>query len=177
MNHQPIQWFRDFDDRILKGSHDRVSYHAMRKHERTVPLPFLPLDDSVKPLTKSDVRCQLKRYLALFEDPNSVMVCEELRSVVCGTTKLEDWLQSTGMQSGSGRTYNRELFGVPDRMMWVTGVTLFERAKELEDLGMEAIADTFPDFRVNKVDSALNKRYIGPDQPNGCYWQAVRAYT
>ena len=61
-------------------------------------------------------------------------------------------------------------------MLWVTGVTLFDRAKELEDWGMEAIAETFPDFRVNKVDSALNKRYIGPDQPNGCYWQAVRAY-
>ena len=104
------------------------------------------------------------------------MVCEELRSVVCGTTKLEGWLQSTGMQSGSGRTYNRELFGVPDRMMWVTGVTLFERAKELEDWGMEAIEETFPDFKVNKVDSALNKRYIGIDQPNGCYWQAIRSY-
>ena len=60
--------------------------------------------------------------------------------------------------------------------MWVTGVTLFERAKELEDWGMEAIAETFPYFCVNKVDSALNKRYIGPDQPNGCYWQAIRSY-
>ena len=119
---------------------------------------------------------QLKRYLALFEDPNSVTVCEELRSAVCGTTKLKGWLKSTGMQSGTGRKYNRKLFDIADRMLWVTGVTLFDRARELEDWGMEAITDTFPDFIVNKIDSALNKRYVGPDQPNGCYWQPVRAY-
>ena len=129
-----------------------------------------------KPLTKSDVRSQLAKYIALFEDPNSVMVCEEVRSIMCGTAKLEGWLKSTGMQSGTGRKYNRKLFSVPDRMLWVTGVTLFERAKELDDWGMKAIEETFPDFKVNKVDSGLNKRYIGPDQPNGCYWQAVRAY-
>ena len=81
-----IQWFRAIDDRILKGSRDNVSFHNFQKHAFTVPLPFLPLDDSVKPLTKSDVRSQLKKCLAVFEDPNSVMVCEELRSVVCGTT-------------------------------------------------------------------------------------------
>ena len=70
---------------------------------------------------------------------------------------------------GTGRKYNRKLFGVPDRMLWVTGVTLFERAKELEDWGMEVIAEAFPDFCVNKVDSALSKKYISIDQPNGCY--------
>ena len=80
-------------------------------------------------------RSQLKKYLALFEDPNSGVVLEELRSVVCDTTKLKSWLSSTGMQSGSGHKYNRELFGVPDRMLWVTGVTRVERARELEDLG------------------------------------------
>ena len=61
-------------------------------------------------------------------------------------------------------------------MLWVTGVTLFERARELEDWGMEVIADAFPDFSVNKVDSALNSKYVSTDQPNGCYWQAVRSY-
>ena len=60
--------------------------------------------------------------------------------------------------------------------MWVTGVTLFERARELEDWGMEVIADAFPDFRVNKSDSALNPKCVSTDHPNGCYWQAVRAY-
>ena len=88
--------FREFEDRILKGSHDRVNYHVLKKHERTVLLPFLRLDDSVKLLTKSDVRRQLKGYLDVFEDPNSWAVLEELRSVVCGTTKLKNWLQSTG---------------------------------------------------------------------------------
>ena len=53
------------------------------------------------------------------------MVLEELRSIVCGTAKFEDWLKSTGMQSGAGHAYNRKMFGVPDRMLWVTGVTLF----------------------------------------------------
>ena len=87
------------EDRILKGSRDRVTFHALKEHERTVPLPFLALDDSVKPLTKSDidVRSQLTKYIALFEDPNSGVVLEELRSVVCGTTKLKGWLTSTGM--------------------------------------------------------------------------------
>ena len=81
------------------------------------------------------------------------------------------------MQRGSGRTYNRKLFGVPDKMFWVTGVTLFERAKRLEDWGMGVIAEAFQDFRLNKMDSGLNKRYISIDLPNGCYWQAVRPYS
>ena len=75
------------------------------------------------------------------------------------------------MQSGSGRTYNRNPFRVPDRMLLVTGVTRFERAKELEDWGMEVIADAFLDFCLNKVDSALHKKHISIDQPSGCYWQ------
>ena len=61
-------------------------------------------------------------------------------------------------------------------MLWVTAVTLFDRARELEDWGMEAITETFPGFIVNKIDSALSKRYVSLDQPNECYWQPVREY-
>ena len=85
-------------------------------------------------------------------------------------------MKSTIAQHG-GRTYNRQLFGLPDRMMWVVGVTDFERAQELEDWGMEVIAEVYPDFCVNKNGSCLSKKCISLGQPNGCYFQPVRPYS
>ena len=95
---------------------------------------------------QEDANIQLQKYIALFTDPNSVMVSDKPHSVVAGCAKLKGWRHSTGMQSGSGRMCNRKLFGVPDRMLWETGVTCFDRtcAQELEDWGIEAIAVAFP---------------------------------
>ena len=42
---------------------------------------------------------------------------------------------------------------------------------------MEVIAEEFPNYSLNKIDSALNKRYTSIDHPNGCYLQAVRSYS
>ena len=121
----------------------------------------------------SGIRSQLKKFIAVFKDPNSVVVCKELKALVCGTTKLEGWIRSTGQQSGSGRTYHRKLFGIPDRMLWVTGVTCFERAQVLEDWGIVAIRELYSDFRVNKNGSCMSDKHISPEQPNGRYWQAT----
>ena len=50
------------------------------------------------------------------------------------------------------------------------------RAQVLEDWGMDTIVAAFPNFKVNKNASALANRSIDAEQPNGCYWQPVRAY-
>ena len=55
VNHKPIQWFREFDDRIQTASYDNVGWRALKKHYSTVPLPFLPLDDSQEDVTEEDV--------------------------------------------------------------------------------------------------------------------------
>ena len=59
------------------------------------------------------------------------------------------------------------------QLVWVTGVTFFERA---EDWGMVAIRELYPDFCVNKNGSCMTEKNVSPEQPNGCYWQPVRAY-
>ena len=83
---------------------------------------------------------------------------------------------STRNQRG-GRTYNRKLFGLPDRMLWVTGLIRYERARELEDWAMDAISEIFPKFRVNKNASCLTEKNFNSGRPNGCYFQPVRPYS
>ena len=179
--HEPISFFREFDARILAKDHERVSYHYMEQYVNSVPLPFEPLDDSETPLTQADVASQLAAYIAAFEDPDSKMVCESIRSVVCGTASLSTWLTSTNAQGGgpktNSRTYNRKLFSGADRMLWVTGVTCPRRAQVLEDWGMDEIALVFKDFRVNKNASVVTGIHIHAKQITGCYWQAVRPYS
>ena len=105
------------------------------------------------------------------------MVLDKAESVVAGCAILDVWLKSTRNQGG-GRTYNRKLFGLPDRMLWVTGIIRYERARELEDWAMDAIRDVFPPkFRVNKNASCLTEKNFSSDRPNGSYFQAVRSYS
>ena len=56
---------------------------------------------------------------------------------------LDGWIMSTRNQRG-GCTHNRKLFGLPDRMLWVTGLIRYERARELEYWAMDAISEIFP---------------------------------
>ena len=93
------------------------------------------------------------------------MVLDKVESVVAGCSSLDIWLTSTRNQGG-GRMYNKTLFGLPDRMMWVTGLIRFERAREL-----------IPKFLVNKNASCLVEKNFSADRPNGSYFQAVRSYS
>ena len=104
------------------------------------------------------------------------MVLAKVESTVAGCAILDRWLQST-MNQGGGRSYNRRLFGLPDRMLWVTGIIRFDRARELENWAMDAIAEAFPKFRVNKNANCLVEENFSSDRPNGSYFQAVRPYT
>ena len=89
---------------------------------------------------------------------------------------LDIWLKNT-RNRGVGRTYNRRLFGLPDRMLWVTGLTHYERARELEDWAMDAISEIFPKSRVNKNASCLTLKNFKYGRPNGGYFQPVRPYS
>ena len=104
------------------------------------------------------------------------MVLDKVESLVAGCAILDQWLKSTSNQ-GSGRTYNRKLFGLPDRMLWVTGIIHYERAKELEDWAMDVISEIFPKFRVNKNASCLTEKNFNSSRPNGSYLQPVRPYS
>ena len=115
-------------------------------------------------------------YVACFADPNSVLVLDHVESVVAGCAILDGWLKST-MHQGGGRSYHRKLFGLPDRMLWVTGLIHYERARELEDWAMEAISEIFPKFRVNKNASCLVAKNFSSDRPTGSYLQPVRPYS
>ena len=61
-------------------------------------------------------------------------------------------------------------------MLWATGITRYERARDLEDWAMDAIAEIFPRFRVNKNASCLTEKNFSAGRPNGCYFQPVRPY-
>ena len=62
-------------------------------------------------------------------------------------------------------------------MLWVTGAKRFERAIELEDWAMDAIAEISPKFRVNKNASCLTAKNFSSHRPNGSYFQPVRPYS
>jgi hypothetical protein len=134
------------------------------------------LDDSQEDVTEEEVKRKVQEYVACFADPNSVMVLDHVESVVAGCAILDGWLKST-MNQGGGRSYPRKLFGLPDRMLWVTGLIHYERARELEDWAMAAISEIFPKFRVNKNASCLTAKNFSSDRPTGSYLQPVRPYS
>ena len=59
-------------------------------------------------------------------------------------------------------------------MLWVTGPTRFERARELEDWAMDAIAEVFPKFRVGKNARCLTEKNFSSDRPNGSSFQPIK---
>ena len=67
---------------MLPTSYDDVGWGALRKHCSTVPLRFLPLDDSLEDVTKEAVKRKVQECLACFSDPNSVMVLDNVESLV-----------------------------------------------------------------------------------------------
>ena len=95
----------------MAASYESVSPPSLKVHEGTVPLPFLPLDDSQGDVTKEDVKRKVQEYLACFSDPNSVMVLDHVESLVTGCSMLDTWLTSTRNQGG-GRTLSSGKFSV-----------------------------------------------------------------
>ena len=73
------------------------------------------------------------------------------------------------------------MYGLPDRMhdrmMWATGIIHFDRARELEDWAMDAIAEVLLKFRVNKNAICLVEKNFSADRPNGSYFQPVWPYS
>ena len=112
-------------------------------------------------------------YRPFTED--GVTVLPELKSMVVGMAKQDQWLKSTGANSGSGRHYNDELFCKADRMAWVYNVTEWRMARQLEDDAMLAIKNVFG-FYVHQNASDIHRKAVSDTKPHAGYFMAIRDF-
>ena len=99
---------------------EMVYGRAFRKHWKTLPCPLHPLDNNKQTITYEDVVEWLQRYKALFAEEDNAY---------CRIAMQSAWLRSTGNVGGTGRSYDPALFCMPDRMVWVTGLTDVRRGR------------------------------------------------
>ena len=176
------QKFRDWDAKNQNNATTAPSGQPFTAQglKQSVDIPLQPLDASTIPAYHDGISYYslvlpiVQQYRNLFTE-DGVTVLPELKSMMVGLAKQDQWLRSTQPNSSSGRHYNDELFCKADIMAWVYNVTDFRMARQLEDDAMLAISNVFG-FVANRDPSAMHRKSVSDKLPHAGYFMAIRQY-
>jgi len=176
------QKFRDWDAKNQNNATTAPSGQPFTAQglKQSVDIPLQPLDASTIPAYHDGISYYslvlpiVQQYRNLFTE-DGVTVLPELKSMMVGLAKQDQWLRSTQPNSSSGRHYNDELFCKADRMAWVYNVTEWRMARQLEDDAMLAIKKVFG-FYVHQNASDIHRKAVSDTKPHAGYFMAIRHF-
>ena len=184
---QTTQKFRDWDVKKQKRDKNGTSGQAFASQglQQSVDIPLQPLDASKFPPYAvvngvgtsyySLVLPMVQNYRRLFTE-DGVTVLPELKGMMVGLALQDQWINSTAMNSGTGRHYNDELFCKADRMAWAYNITEQRMARQLEDDAMLAIKNVLG-FDVHQNASDIHRKAVSDTKPHAGYFMAIRPFS